>query len=497
MLAGVLKIFGAKKTNPLAGHAGRDVIGIDFGGDSLKLAHMRLFPNRRELVSLLTRNIAGLPDAEVSRMLSSSFQIIGVRSPAAVSIINSNLAITKNIEIPSVDPREIKEIINLQAGRHTPYARDEIVIDYMDVGTYKNSYTKVLLVIVTAGIIKRQYDIVTKAGLKLEKILFSPEGIGHSAAKLLDLNTSDSPVSVANIDGNMTDFAVTYRNRLLFARSIPIGARQLAQERDQAFPRFAEELKRSLETYQGENIEKAPESLVITGATEEISWVTSALGESLAVPVRSADYLKNMAVSDPVREGLASKQVSFLNIIAPVFALEEIKISFVPEEVKVRKSIEERGRELIKTGIAAFTAFLFLFMILISNIYFKTVYLKSISTKYKAINEEAQKLESTFTIVSLVRNYLAGRGYSLEVLAELHGIAPMDLELDDIKFDYQGNRVTIKGTADSMGVVFSFVEAMSKSGYFKDPKTRYTTKRKEGSKDMTDFEIMSMLNKGR
>jgi hypothetical protein len=36
---------------------------------------------------------------------------------------------------------------------------------------------------------------------------------------------------------------------------------------------------------------------------------------------------------------------------------------------------------------------------------------------------------------------------------------------------------------------------MNKSKYFKDVKTKYTSKRKEGAKDVTDFEISSQVNK--
>jgi Tfp pilus assembly protein PilN len=71
---------------------------------------------------------------------------------------------------------------------------------------------------------------------------------------------------------------------------------------------------------------------------------------------------------------------------------------------------------------------------------------------------------------------------------------PLDLKLTDVKFDEQG-RFSVRGTADTMSTVFSFVEYMEKSKYFKDVKTKYTTKRKEETKDVADFEINSLLEK--
>ena len=46
-----------------------------------------------------------------------------------------------------------------------------------------------------------------------------------------------------------------------------------------------------------------------------------------------------------------------------------------------------------------------------------------------------------------------------------------------------------------MSIVFAFVDSLEKSSYFKDVKTRYTTKRKDGTRDVTDFEINCLLEK--
>ncbi|OGW74889.1 MAG: hypothetical protein A2Z72_06280 [Omnitrophica bacterium RBG_13_46_9] len=489
-------MFAIKNTNPLSAIAKKDIIGIDFGSTKLKIAHMRFLPNKTaEIIDLIMRDISNLVDTDIAKTIASSFQTLKVRTPYIISVITSNLTITKNIEIPSVDPKEIKEIINLQAGRHTPYTRDEIIIDYIDIGTYKNNYTKILLVIVTNNIIKRQFDVLKKAGLKLEKVLFAPEALGRSVDKVLKLNTANAPLTVVNVDEGFADFVVVYKNKLVFERSIPIGAQQLIEDKDQSGIRFAEELKKSLETYQSENIEKNPDSLILTGAIEEIPQVELLLNETLSVPVKAMPYLGDLAVKkDVLKTASESRRVSFLNVIAPILALNDIKISLIPEEIKIKKAIEERGKDLIKTGILTFSAFLVICMILISSIYFKTAYLKTLTEKYAHLSQEAQALESSFTAVSLVKNYLSNRGYSLEVLGELHSIAPIELELENIRFDNRG-KLSIKGTAESMSIVFSFVEIMEKSKYFKDVNTKYTSNRKDGTKDVADFEITAILNK--
>jgi len=66
----------------------------------------------------------------------------------------------------------------------------------------------------------------------------------------------------------------------------------------------------------------------------------------------------------------------------------------------------------------------------------------------------------------------------LEALAELYSIAPLDIELNNIRLDDKG-RFTVRGTAEAMSTVFAFIESMEKSSYFKEVKTKYTSKRKE------------------
>ena len=65
----------------------------------------------------------------------------------------------------------LKEIIDLQAGRHTPYSREEIIIDYINIGTFRENYTKILLIIVTLSVVRRQLEILAKAGLSTEEVL--------------------------------------------------------------------------------------------------------------------------------------------------------------------------------------------------------------------------------------------------------------------------------------------------------------------------------------
>ena len=136
----------------------RELACVDFSGDKLKLARVKCLPKKREITGLLVKDIRNLSDADISKVIRSSFDEVGAKEPNVICSLSSRLLMTKNIEIPSRNSKEIEEIINLQSGRYTPYSREEIIVDYINIGVYRQSYTKVLLIIVPQKFIKRHFD---------------------------------------------------------------------------------------------------------------------------------------------------------------------------------------------------------------------------------------------------------------------------------------------------------------------------------------------------
>jgi len=473
----------------------REIIGIQIGATKLKVAYVRVQAHKREVVKLVSHSIKDVPDEEIARKLKETISSIKAKKAQYIAIVTLGNVITKNIEIPSTSPSEIKSIIDLQAGRHTPYSREEIIADYIDIGPFKQSYTKILLIIITRDIIKRQFDILSKCGIRLQRIAFSLEALAKYVTKILRLDTSTGPVSVVHIAESASDFSVVYREKPIFARNIPIGSSHLLNDKEKYSQRFVEEIKRSLEAYKNEDIEKSPKAIFITGSTEEIKELVSVLNANLHIPSKAVSCFKNVALSSEVtsRAGEINKEY-YLDTIAPLFFAEELKADLIPEEAKLSKEVEERGKELILTGMLILTTFVLIFITLLSKIYFKSTFLENLTAKYGDVAKEASTLEKDFSKMSFIKNYMSKRGYSLEVISELYEVATYTLKISEIKYDSEGE-LSIKGTAESMATVFTFVDSMEKSDYFKDVKTRYTTKRKDGLRDVTDFDIRANLDK--
>jgi Tfp pilus assembly protein PilN len=495
----IKKMFGInlKRFNPLANkERKRELVAVEFSAQSIKIAYVKTFPKTPELTKVFYKDISGLSDMDIWHALRSCISELPVKNAKIISVIPSDLVISKNIEIPSVNPKEIKEIINLQAGRHTPYSREEVIVDYLEIGTYKRSYTKIILLILTRYNLKRQLEILEESGLTPERVLLAAEGISHFLPHLLTAEAHDSVLCVAHLDSVTTDFIILFKRKMLFIRSLPIGARDLKSDKEKSQLRFIAELRKSLEAYQGENIEKAPNLFICTGSTDVLKDMETDLNNALHMPVRIVSYFSALSVTPEVlRQVSLIKEVSFFDTIAPLLSQDEVKIDLIPDELKLKRSIEERGSDLIKTGIFIMTIFVLLIFILITKIYFKGLYLKELTQKFQTLHREAKDLERDSTQVAIIKNYLLSRGHSLEVIAELYTLMPLNLRLSDIRYDAQGDKFSLSGSAETMSVVFSFVDSMEKSGLFKDVKTKYTSKRKDGVNDIADFEINSSFER--
>lgn len=474
--------------------ANREVVGVSFSSNNLKISHIKLSPNKKEVVNLLSLDITSLTDTDIAKQIQTAIGALRGKAVEVIDIIPTPSLITKNIEIPSVEKKEIREILNLQAGRHTPYSREEIIVDYVEIGTYKNSYTKVLLVIIARSVVRRHYEILERAGFRLKRAVLSCEGVALSVSRTFRLENETVPVNILHVDEYATDFSIVLKNKVIFIRSIPIGTVQLKGEKESYEVKFIDELKRSLEAYLGGDIEISPNMLILTGAEEEIKEIEDLLNRTMHLPIKTLPYANIFNISELARGAIfKTRQISFFDAIAPILNAQEMKVDLIPEEARVRRSIEERGKDLLMSGIYVLTFLVMVFFLLASKIYFKGAQLHKLESRYASVNQEAKKLEKDLSRIGLVKNYLNNRGYSLEILAQLHALLAETVQISELR--YEGDKISIKGTAEAMSSVFSFVDNLEKSDYFKDVKTRYTAKRKDGYKDVTDFEIVALTER--
>ncbi len=474
--------------------ARRDLVGFDLDDDYMKIAHVRITSLKREVSHLAGREVRGMSDEDISSFIHETLETHGLKNPKAFIAVPLHLVITRSIEIPSLDPQEIREIVNLQASRHTPYTRAEIIIDMLDLGVVRESYTKVLLVIVPKEVVSRQIKIVEGAGLKLEKVFFSPEGICQAFSKIANPPSQDASFAVIHMDSAFTSFMVMQKNRILFVRGIPVGANHLLDEREMHRERFAEELQKSLESYMGDEIGPSPKVLYLTGAAAEHSELDEIFSDALNLPTRHQAYFNYFAISAEARQvASAAKRLSYFNLIAPLLLYDRMRVDLTSEEKKLKIELEHRAVQMFTTGILCMTILSLLFASFVSKLYFKNEYSKRLMARYQPVINDAKDLEFVFGKTRVIKEYLSNRGHALETLSEVYETTPPEIKLSGLHYEDEG-KFAVKGTSTSMASVFGFVTNLEKSKKFNSVKTKYVTNRNDKGVDVADFEIECLID---
>jgi Tfp pilus assembly PilM family ATPase len=417
------------------------------------------------------------------------------RKIPVICVVPASAATAKNIEVPSTDPEEIKSIINLQVGRHTPYSREEVLISYINLGINASNNTRILLVIVHRNGVKERISILEKSGLDVDKIIFVPEAEARFYAKALNLKKEAAPLGIIDFSLNATSYIVISKASLFFVRHIPIGIKSILEGTD-APSKLQDELKKSMDAFTQEDGREAPVSYMVTTSHEAVKNILPVLSESLKIELKINAFTNFIKGSTDVRKKLLSEygDDSFLDVVAPASTVAKCEVNLMPEEIIQKKSLERQSQEAIKAGVAVIIIMLLLVVMARSNIYFKDTYLnENLRGQFAPQKAQVQELEEKMNKAKLVREYIKNRMVSLDIIHDLSVITPNTIYLNNITVGDDGT-VTIDGIADSPALVYSYVTTLKDSSTFKEGKLKSTSPKKDNGKDVAAFEIEFKLN---
>jgi len=407
-----------------------------------------------------------------------------------ICVIPASAATAKNIEVPSSDPEEIKSIVNLQASRHTPYSREEVLISYINLGMNANLNTRLLLVIVHRDMVKERISILENAGLNVDKILFIPEAQARFYAKALNLKKDSAPLGIIDFSLNACSYMITSKGFLFFERHIPIGIKAIKEGGD-AVAKLQDEFKKSMDAFMQEDGNEAPSSYVVTTKHDAVNNILPVLKEALGIELQVKAFSDFIKGPTDIRKKLQSgfDDDSFLDVIAPASCAIRCEINLMPEEMILKKMVDRQSQEVSKSGMAAVIIMVLVGAMIMSNIYFKDTFLnKNLRDKFASKKAQVQALQEQMNKTKLVRGYIEKRMLSLNIIYALYAIVPHTMYLNSLTVDDDGT-VSIDGVSDTMAQVYSFVKSVDDSTMFKEAKLKSTSTKKDNGKDVAAFDI--------
>jgi len=492
---------GVPKKRIVSSRRSADLIGISLTENDIKLVHARNLQGRLSIQNLRHKKFSSGEAGDMGQYLVSALDELKLSSCRVVCVLPSSLFISKNVDMPSTDREEIKKIIDLQAGRYTPYSRDEIVIDFTCVDTPGQHYTNVLLVIVNRLVIDRCGVIFDQAGLDLDRIIVASEGLALAYAAF-SKTAGDGAIGGVYLDWENSDFTVVDNGQMLFVRSIPVGAKHFTESLESARTDFLKELNQSIAGYQNQGIGRAVKTLLLTGLIEGFGFLEKEIKtaipqvETSQMTVEMVPYEKHFDFSkDALQSVKSEKEVAWLEVIASLAGGDRLKIDLTPKEVRMRRQVREGGKDVMVLGILIMMLLALIVFFLAAKMFILKTRVAKLEALDKAITKEAQLLERTSTKARVLDNLLKKRDGGLYAFQKLMSLIGEEIYLASFSYDDQGN-LKFAGTADSMSRVFAFVTKLEESNYYRDVKTEQTKSRREGKREVADFEISCALAEG-
>lgn len=396
------------------------------------------------------------------------------------------LATVRILELPSTNPVEIGDMVELQAGKLTPYTKEEIVADYKIVGPGREGYTKVMLVIVQRSVLRNRFSVMEEAGVPLATMSVGTEGILNWMRKAFPAGGHAGAVAVLDVDAGFTDFAVIAQDRLLYTRSILIGTAALQSDEGGAREKLGREVLNALQTFAGENAGVRVERLLLSGAARQVPDLAAALRGRVEMPVESADCLK-MFRKTPGAAVLAESPHDLLSLTplcGMALDLDRLDFRLVPESVRLRKELVMKARALNLLGCLIMTTLVLISMWSTLRYCFKYARLADVRQQVVSQEAEVRTMERKMRLVEVVQQR---RDQTLALFNLLHAVhqalpKPDAIIIDGVEFDDERGSLQVGGSGATAADVRELVKGLEKSGLLRDVREEGTTQQESSGR---------------
>ena len=399
-----------------------------------------------------------------------------------------HLVTIKSVRLPTTSESEIRNMAELQAIKYIPYSREEIVVSYKVISVTPEGYSDVLLVLAQKKLIDKYIAIFRHAGINIEKIALSSEGILYWYTRL---GKEDSaPVAIIDVDRHHTHIQIIKDKNLFFTRSISFDA-ALGEQGRSALLR---EIRLSFDSYNKERNEDVTH-IIVSGSEDYTRGMAGYLASNITLPCEDIAQLGGLKPAKTAEQSLNKlKGASYTALLGLALSRENIEINLIPHDILEKKMEQTSRRELFKSAVLLLCIFAAFFGIMEKKMLEKKFYLARLEDKISKIEPEVARLSKVKESTELINSQLMFEGSSIDTIRELYKILPKDISLTLFEFDDK-DRILLRGTAKELSSVFNLLPTLEKSPYFENAKINYATKRTFKHTEFADFEIVCQMSK--
>jgi type IV pilus assembly protein PilM len=210
------------------------VLGIDIGSQKIKVAEVRA-QGKEPVVSAL--GMIDTPEGAVDHSGVYNSDAVGVAlkqllndvgatvQPAVVSIAGQASVLVRTLEVPRMNPTELKEHMQWEINRNIPFSESTVVSDFKALPDEdpNSSNMDVVMAIAPQSAIDTMIACIKKAGRNMAAIDVEPMGIARSIEFSYNDIFMNQTVCVVDMGHKTTSINIYKNGKLLMPRQIPIG----------------------------------------------------------------------------------------------------------------------------------------------------------------------------------------------------------------------------------------------------------------------------------
>jgi Tfp pilus assembly PilM family ATPase len=465
------------------------LLGVEIGKETVKC----LVAEFKGVNPVPTRYVAKVieqdDDLAAAAVIAQVMRDCHVKPRTVTVAVPRNLVTVRNLHIPSKDPEEMRRMIDLHIGRIVPYKREDVLYVAAEAGRDSAGYARVILAIAYAEIIKRQLKVFDRAGIIVDRLVLSSQGVYRYVTNTYKNQIKTGLFVIIDIDRDHADFIVADKAQMYFTRSIAQKAASLDEAEGRT--RLVGQVRQSLVIFNNEEINERPAAVYVCGHAAAL--IAQDIIKELEIP--------SFAVEEPLDGVLSNEQRDAPPVVSSA-ALARLTLDgsaqqceFIIPEVQEQKVIKENLRELIALGITIIYVLAVLSLLSLMRLATAQNYASLLRKETAALERDVGELGKELPRIAFVQQRLAVRAAGGRVLRRLQMLVPSDITLTYCAYDAQSN-VTIRGLAKTSSGVLTFAGVLNGERYFSSAAVKYTRKRKVKDVDLVDFEITFSYGQG-
>ena len=479
---------------------GKQNMVVEIGDDWLKMVCFEGSGRGRKVLGYGAVPIRDLAEIEVSQKIDAFIRDHSWRPQSVVVSHPAHNLTSRILHLPSKDPIEISDMVDLQAVKQTPYSREEITTGFYIIDTDATGYSEVLVVISHRETVSRYFRTVEIAGLLSQRITLSLEGT-QNWLELVEAKekTQESSITLLlDVDHANSDMLVLKDQKLIFSRSLGLGVKNITPWIPSVEEGFLAELQRTLEA--DELKDQKIDKMILTGAGgEAVKNLGDALSRQLNIPCEVtpalSETIEKKMDSQVVRPEEGASEVSFASVLGLALSPKTMDINLIPAEIVIRKTLEERARDLAVMGTLLLALVSLASLVCFSKIQQRTNYLDELKKDYASIKGDAQEIDRLVSKMKLAKDQIVSSGGFLDVMRDVSEVMPPNITLSGFQYDGKERSVTLRGLSREMSSVFKFLSTLEAVPHLEFVKTRNVTKRTIEDREFAEFEIVANIPK--